>query len=323
MKYKLSTILITLALIAASICACYPVTGNDSYRTMPLGTGTLAPVLIVTEPITESPEITAAETTLTPDITEKPDISEIEETTVNVPDITTAPPETEPDVTTEQPPEDPVFEYDVLEEITDIGTVGKGTCRKIIRYPEIKNYENTSTQNKINKLLSQIASVEYQNRLPNAEDLVKGGTYVTYEITETAITFLGNNIASVRSEGKIDYKDDTKDERFVYCNTFDLSKSKDITLKKTYTDFAKIITLFTSGKFKQISGDPSLTSSLSLTQLMEQYKYHAQYGTYPETYFTKDSLILVIETNIENGFFAEFSIALSEVNDCLVQSPTK
>ena len=144
MKYKLSTILITLALISASICACYPVTGNDSYRTMPLGTGTNAPVLIVTEPITEAIEITAEETTLAPDITEAPDVSEVEETTEKTPDVTTSPPDTEPDITTEPPPENPVFEYDILEEITDIGTVGKETCRKIIRYPEIKNFENNT-----------------------------------------------------------------------------------------------------------------------------------------------------------------------------------
>ena len=81
--------------------------------------------------------------------------------------------------------------------------------------------------------------------------------------------------------------------------------------------------LFTSGKFKQISGDSSLTSAISLEGLMEQYKYHAQYGTFPESYFTPDSLVLVVETNKGNGFFAEFSIPLSEVTDCLYYSPTK
>ena len=56
---------------------------------------------------------------------------------------------------------------------------------------------------------------------------------------------------------------------------------------------------------------------------MEQYKYHAQYGTFPESYFTPDSLVLVIETNRGDGFFAEFSIDLTEVADCLYYSPIK
>ncbi len=307
----------TLALIAACICACYPVTGDDGYRTMPVGTGTDAPVFLETEPplspVTSESEVT----TLAPDITDAPTVSDAE-TTASIPDVTTAP-DSEPSETTSPAPVFPTFEFDVIEESEELGSVGKDKCIRLIRYPALKSLENTDEQTKINKLLSQIASVEYQNRLPGASELIKGGTYVSYEITDTAITFVGNDLVSVRSEGKIDYKDDTKDERFVYCNLIRISTAKDITLKKTYKDFAKIITLFTSGGFEQISGDTSLSQS----QMMEQYKYHAQYGTYPETYFTEGSLILVIETNIENGFFAEFSIALSEVNDCLAESPTK
>lgn len=317
MKIKLSTLLLTLALIAACICACYPVTGDDGYRTMPVGTGTDAPVFLETEPpeapVTSEPEIT----TSTPEVTTIPSVSDAE-TTASVPDVTTAP-DSEPDETTAPAPEFPPIEFDVIEESEELGTVGKDKCIRLIRYPALKSLEDTNAQTKINKLLSQIASVEYQNRLPGVTEIIQGGTYVSYEITDTAVTFVGNDLVSVRSEGKIDYKDDTRDERFVYCNLIRISTAKDITLKKTYTDFATIITLFTSGGFEQISGE----TSLSLSQMMEQYKYHAQYGTYPETYFTEKSLILVIETNIENGFFAEYSIALSEVNGCLAESPTK
>ena len=314
MKIKLSTLLLTLALIAACICACYPVTGNDGYRTMPVGTGTDAPVFLETEPpVTSEPEIT----TSTPDVTTEPSASDAE-TTVSLPDVTTAP-DSEPAETTSSAPEFSPFEFDVIEESEELGSVGKDKCIRLIRYPALKSLEDTNAQTKINKLLSQIASVEYQNRLPGVTELIQGGTYVSYEITDTAITFVGNDLVSIRSEGRIDYKDDTKDEKFVYCNLIRISTAKDITLKKTYTDFATIITLFTSGGFEQISGE----TALPLSQMMEQYKYHAQYGTYPETYFTESSLILVIETNIENGFFAEYSINLSEVNGCLAVSPTK
>ncbi len=320
MKIKLSTLLLSLAMIAACLCACFPVTGDDGYRTMPVGTGTEAPIFLETEPETDPVTASGDVTTLSPEITEDPAVSG-DETTAHTPDITTSDPE---DAETTAPaPDISAFEFDIIEDSEEIGTVGKDKCLRILRYPALKGLEDTDAQEKINKLLSQIASVEYQNRLPGVAELIKSGTYVSYEITDTAVTFVGNDLASIRSEGRIDYKDDAKDERFVYCNLIKLSTGKDITLKKTYTDFATIMTLFTSGKFKQIGGDPSLTSSLTLSQLMEQYKYHSQYGTYPETYFTKDSLVLVIETNIENGFFAEFSIALGEVNDCLAESPTK
>ncbi len=311
MKYKLSTILMTLALIAALLCACYPVMGDDGYRTMPLGTGTDAPVIILpdTEP---TPDTDGESTTGSTDITDSPDTGD--NTTSETADQTTS-----PDTTAEEtaPPVIITYEFDVISEISDIGTVGGNKCTATLRYPSLKGLEDTEKQADINKLLAQIASVEYQNRLPNAGDLIKNGTSVSYEIKETAVTYLGSNLLSVRSEGIIDYADDSNDVRFVYCNLIKLSTGKDITLKKTYSDFAKIITLFTSGKFKQISGDPALTSSMTLEGLMEQYKYHSQYGTFPETYFTPDSLVIVIETNRDQGFFAEFSIDISQVNDCL------
>lgn len=318
MKIKLSTLLLALALIAACICACYPVTGDGGYRTMHVGTGTNAPYRPEDE-MTSSPDISSPNTDLPfSELTDVPSAPS-DDTTASTPDNTVSTQDTTFDETTAPIPVFPTWEFDIVEQREELGAVGKDKCSCIIRYPALKGLEDTDTQSKLNKLLAQIASVEYQNRLPGVSELIQGGTFVSYEITDTAITFVGNDLISVRSEGRIDYKDDTRNERFVYCNLIRISTAKDITLKKTYTDFASIIALFTSGGFKQISGD----TSLSLAQMMEQYKYHAQYGTYPETYFTASDLILVIETNIENGFFAEFSIALSEVNEFLAESPTK
>jgi hypothetical protein len=134
---------------------------------------------------------------------------------------------------------------------------------------------------------------------------------------------MGNGIVSARSEGVIDYSDDTSDLKFAYSITLDLSTGRDISLKKIYSDFGEIMKLFTSGKFKQISGDASLLSSISLEKLMENYKYYAQYNDYPETYFTPQSLVIILDTDKENGFFAEFSIPLEEVDSYLQRSPKK
>lgn len=317
MKNKL-TLFICLLLTVSLLSACFEVDwGEDGYRTMPLGTGTEAPAAIETVPpetTAEIPEITTApETTVAPEVTD--------EVTTSAPVITTAP-ETTPEET-EPPAVIVTYEFEVIESVTDLGTTGGIKCSAIIRYPALTGLEDKAKQAEINDLLSQIAGVEYQNRLPNAGELIPAGTAVSYVITETAVTYLGNNLLSVRSEGIIDYIDDANDEEFVYCNLINLSTARDITLKKTYADFGRVIELFTSGKFKQISGDSSLTTAISLEGLMDQYKYHAQYGTFPETYFTHDSLVLVVETNRENGFFAEFSIPLSEVADCLHYSPIK
>ena len=286
---------------------------------MPLGTGTEAPVLLETEQPETTTVIPEDITTDAPLITSPPEITD--ENTTSAPVITTTPGSTAEETTA--PPVIITYEFDVIESITDLGTTGGKKCTATIRYPSLTGLEDKEKQDEINKLLEQIAGVEYQNRLSGANELISAGTAVSYEITETAVKYIGNNLLSVRSKGLIDYIDDANDEMFVYCNLINLSTARDITLKKTYSDFGTVMNLFTSGKFEQISGDSSLTSAISLEGLMEQYKYHAQYGTFPESYFTPDSLVLVIETNRENGFFAEFSISLTEVADCLYYSPIK
>jgi len=315
MKIKLSSLLITLALITGVLAACYPVSGDSEYRTLPLGTGTLAPAVTETEPdvTTNLP----AETTLS-----------APETTVSVPDETTAeaPQTTEAETTeeiTEAPPVIVTYEYDVIEDKRELGETGGKKCYAVIRYPALTGIEDAKIQEKINTTIMQHAVFQYENTLPNASELISSGSAVSYEVTSAEVTYMGNGLLCARSEGVIDHASDTNDLKFAYSIVIDLSTGRDISPKKIYSDFGSIITLFTSGKFKQISGEESLLSSLSLEKLMENYKYYAQYSNYPETYFTEDSLVIILDTDRENGFFAEFSIPLSEVNGYLQKSPTK
>lgn len=315
MKIKLSSLLITLALITGVLAACYPVSGDSEYRTLPLGTGTLAPAVTETEPdvTTELP----AETTLSaPETT----VSDPDETTAEAPQTTEA--ETTKEIT-EAPPVIVTYEYDVIEDKRELGETGGKKCYAVIRYPALTGIEDAKIQEKINTTIMQHAVFQYENTLPNASELISSGSAVSYEVTSAEVTYMGNGLLCARSEGVIDHASDTDDLKFAYSIVIDLSTGRDISPKKIYSDFGSIITLFTSGKFKQISGEESLLSSLSLEKLMENYKYYAQYSNYPETYFTEDSLVIILDTDRENGFFAEFSIPLSEVNGYLQKSPTK
>ena len=318
MKIKLPALLISLALIAACVCACYPVSGDDGYRTMPVGTGTEAPAVLETSPGTEAVTAGSDVTTLSPDVTDSPDTGD--DTTSANPDATSAPDTTAEDTT---PPVIITYEFDVISRVTDLGTASGKKCTATLRFPALTGLEDTSKQANINSLLSDIATVEFQNRLPNASELIASGTAVNYEITATSVTYMGNNLLSVRSEGVIDYASDSSDEKFVYCNLINLSTGRDISFKKVYSDFGAIMDLLSAGKFKQISGDSSLVSSTLFENIIKNYIYSSQYSTFPETYFTHDSLVIVVETDRENGYFAEFSISLDEVNGCLTQSPTK
>ena len=206
-------------------------------------------------------------------------------------------------------------------EVTPIFVMEDGFLNNEVPEPVLADI--AGIQDKINTPVMQHAVFQYENALPNASELISSGSAVSYEITAAKVTYMGNGLLSARSEGMIDYANDTNDVKFAYSIIIDLSTGRDIAPKKIYSDFGSIITLFTSGKFKQISGEDSLLSSVSLEKLMENYKYYAQYSTYPETYFTEDSLVIILDTDREHGFFAEFSIALTEVNGYLQKSPTK
>jgi hypothetical protein len=245
MKIKLSSLLITLALITGILAACYPVSGDSEYRTMPLGTGTLAPVILETAPevTSEIPE----ETTLP-----------APETTVDIPDETTAEVivTTEAETTeevTEAPPVIITYEYDVIEDKRELGEIGGKKYYAVIRYPALTGIEDTKIQDKINTTVMQHAVFQYENALPNASELISSGSAVSYEITAAEVTYMGNGLLSARSEGMIDYASDTNDVKFAYSIVIDLSTGRDIAPKKIYSDFGSIITLFTSAAVAAIA----------------------------------------------------------------------
>lgn len=317
-KIKLAALFVALLCVALALSACYPDFDGDGYRTTPLGTGTEAIVL---------PE----NTTVAPDITNAPPIPE-NTTGEQNPDGTLAPSDTTtstPSSETTTKPEDtapPVepddFVFEIVTKSSAIGSSGANKSERVLRYPRLTSLANAEDQEDINKLFSDIAEAEFRTRLPNADEMISSGLTLRYEITSTEITYMGNNILSVRSEGFIDCSDDTQDEKFVYCNNINLSTQKDITLKKTYSDFESVLTLFKSGEFAQILGETQYNTTQALTAIAEQYKYHAQYGTFPESYFKKSSLIIVIEVDREGGYFAEFEIDINKVSAFLNIGPS-
>ena len=136
MKIKLPSLLITLAVITGILAACYPVTGDSEYRTLPLGTGTLAPVVLETEPEVTS-EITEETTVPAPETTEI--ISA--ETTAEA--IVTTEAVTEEETTA---PEIVTYEYDVIEDKREIGEISGQKYYALIRYPAITGLEDAAKQ---------------------------------------------------------------------------------------------------------------------------------------------------------------------------------
>lgn len=300
-----------LAALALSLSSCALIADDREMNTLHAGE-TRPPVPYDTTASVLSSDTTAPE-------------APTDETTVN-PDtgITTAPPAvtTAPDETTAQV-DIITYEFEVVTVTENLGSGGSSKSSRTLRYPKLTGLSNADIQEKINDSLASLADIEFDSNVTNVKEDIAAGITVKYEVTDTTVTYLGNNLLSVRSSAEVKYSSGSGDNEFAYSYLFNLSTGKTVSMAKLYSDFGSVMNLFKSGEFTQISGENNITDTVSLSEMMEQYKNYKLYSTYPDSYFTPTTLVLIIELNAMSGYYAEFSVPLDKVNAYLNVSPTK
>lgn len=302
-----------LAALALSLSSCALI-ADDGRVMNTLHAGETRPNV----PYETTAEVLSSDTT-SPD-TSSPDVS----TTSPDTDVTTAPPTvtTSPEETTAQV-DIITYEFEVVTVTENLGSGGSSKSSRTLRYPKLTGLSNADMQTKINDSLASLADIEFDAKVTNVEEDIAAGITVKYEVTDTAVTYLGNNLLAVRSSAKVKYSGGSGDNEFAYSYLFNLSTGKTVSMAKLYSDFGSVMNVFKSGEFTQISGEDNITSTVSLSEMMEQYKNYKLYSTYPDSYFTPTSLVLIIELNAMSGYYAEFSVPLDKVNAYLNVSPTK
>lgn len=303
--------IICIAVLGITLGSCSG-TGTKVYHTLYEGTSAdpTPETIIVTVPVTVIVTV-PVEITTSGLITLKP-------TDTDAP-VTTAAATTVPDTTAE--PIDVVdFKYEIVSEEKILGTQGGHTSKMILRYPRISGLSSEATQNKVNTLLGQIAEAKCSAKNTGATD--KAGIII--EVTKSEVTFINGKILSVRNEGKVSYTDDTVGEYFVYCNVINLTTGKDVAPKNIYTvdGFANVLELFKNGKFSGVRTNADMEKNMTKTDMVAPYKDYVTYSTnYPPTYFTEDKLVICVAADASYGYWAEYSIPLSQVKDCFKISP--
>ncbi len=313
-KATLICAVLAIALLGACLGSCSGRTGK-SYRTMFENTQTDAPpqTVIVTVPVSVivTVPVSPGSTASGPADTSSPDTGTEELTTDGQTQTDTEPVET-------------VLTFETAEELRTVAEYGGKSSTMLLRYPVVSGLENAAVLEKVNKLLMQIAEVKCGARMNGAEEALKAGNVMTLEVVSSEVTFANGNIMSVKSEGQVVSSDGTGTEKFVYCNVINLSTGKDIAPKNIYTPegFATVMELFKKGEFSVVKADAGLASARTNESLMEQYKDYLTYNTmYPGTYFTADSLCICVDVEAAYGYWAEYSVPLEKVKDCLRISP--
>ncbi len=312
LKKTISFVCLAALVCALSSCALFSTDGRQM-QTLHSGE-TRPPIPHETTSAVISSDTTVPDNTTVPDETTAPNT---DVTTAPTSDVTTAPDETTANV------DIITYDFEVITVVEDLGSGGSGKSSRTLRYPKLTGLSNETIQTKLNDALASLADIEFDAKITNVEEDIAAGLTVKYEVTDTAVTYLGNNLLAVRSSAKVVYSDGSGDNEFAYSYLFNLSTGKTVSMAKLYSDFGSVMSLFNAGDFTQISGKTDVTKDVSLSEMMEQYKNYKLYSTYPDSYFTPTHLVLIIELNAMAGYYAEFSVPLEKVNAYLNVSPTK
>lgn len=303
---RLITVLLAVLIcgVAAASCASGK-SGGRVIHTIFAGTGTTAPAPESVPDVTLLPETsvnTGEDTSVPSDTGIGSETTESDESSSSAPETSSV-------------PADVTYDCEIVNVTEELGSAGGLKSVRTLKYPKISGLSDTAVQNKVNTLIANIAEAKFGVYVTNAAELLKDGTGVDYKVTDTAVTYLGNNILSLRSAGTVQYSGKSQEkESFIYCNFINLSTGKELKPKTVYSDFGAILDLLGSGEFSRIagSGDDGLTEFIKLS------KSNIAYGVYPETYFTADSLVIVIDETL-----SEYSVSLEKVNAYLTVSPSK
>lgn len=305
-KIRLIAVLIAVLICGVSVASCASgKSGGRVIHTIFAGTGTTVPAPESTPGVTVSPVTTAGsgdESSVPVGSDTGSDTTISGETSTSVPETSSA----SPDMT---------YDCEIVTVTEELGSAGGLKSVRTLKYPKIGGLSDGAIQDKVNTLIANIADAKFGVYVTNVAELLKDGTGVDYKVTETAVTYLGNNILSLRSAGTVQYSGKSQEkENFIYCNFINLSTGKELKSKTVYSDFGAVLDMLGSGVFTRISG----SGDDGLADFIKLCKANIAYGVYPETYFTADSLVIVIDETL-----SEYSVPLDKVNAYLTVSPTK
>ncbi len=212
--------------------------------------------------------------------------------------------ETEPEDTDGQTSSDDGYTVD-----TEVETQKTDNGDVTIVYPTIKDPENNDeTTELLNKLIK-----DYMDQKFKYDGVTDTGSEYTYEITDTVTTILTDEFASIIIKGRYYISDTPNPTVFAYTINCDIKASAIISASDLVYDFGDVRNLFLNGKFTLTEGMEGLLEETNYEDMIMEYR--AEYGVYPNVYFTESGFGMVIDLVYTLGGYALFEIPYSSVED--------
>ena len=169
--------------------------------------------------------------------------------------------------------------------------------------------------------------IEYQTdkqRKINAQgyfNLVESGARVIYEITGFSIEYADEKLLSIRFNSFFDVLSDsthidTGATYFSYSVNLDLTKMDIIESEQLFSDFLLMGERLKNDKMTLVYGSDDI-KNIKPADMLSQYSI--KYDIYPDIYFTKDSVNIIISLTSDLGGYAVFSDNLSDSREYVNQ----
>ncbi len=191
----------------------------------------------------------------------------------------------------------------------DNGENDEGDGDIVIEYPTVSP-DNGADSEKLNDIIKNFMDDKLKIELPG--DSTDG---YSYNIKSTQTMLSNDEIASILVCGEYYHIDSPGPTVFAYTINCDIKGTALITSDNLINDYDRIKDLFCDGKFELVYGQNGLLNETNYTDMILQYR--AEYGIYPDVYFTDDSFGMVIDLVSTLGGYARFEIPYSEVTGCI------
>ncbi len=212
--------------------------------------------------------------------------------------------------------------YEIKEEIIVVHETEDGRrSTKVLRYPEIGGMSDPELQAKVNSAFRDVAEKQFKHNVPDVDIYIIEDTVFNYEVSEVEVTLLDNHFVSVKNTVYSMSSNAAYPNCPVYTVNIDLASGEIIEEDEIIANFNLISSAFLAGDFTMVCGAEDLLDNTNYEDMILQYK--SDYASYPELYFTPDSLGMCIGLVSALGSNACFEIAVDSITDALIINPTK
>ena len=199
---------------------------------------------------------------------------------------------------------------DYFTEIVTVYAQENGNSIQLM-YPAVSGYADAEAETRINAAIAEYAMEMYRRENLIADE--EGG--YEYSAVEAVVMLETEGFLSAYVGGIIASEVSGNTVYFAYTLNCDIRNGVLYTTEELLSDYGKLAKRFADGDFTQHFGYKNLEQQTHLTDMISQYK--AEYGIYPDVYFTDGGLGFLIEVVPLLDGYAGYTLPIRQAKSCL------